>query len=46
MRLNGGWTFPGVDYINSRMNTEVTLSKNDPEREYGSFYNVCGHVMP
>ncbi len=33
MKLNGGWMFPGVNYISNRMNAEITLNKNDPESE-------------
>ncbi len=34
MKFNGGWTFPGVEHIISRINAEVTLSKDDPESEH------------
>ncbi|XP_064395119.1 sodium-independent sulfate anion transporter-like isoform X2 [Halichondria panicea] len=33
MKFNGGWTFPGVEHIISRINAEVTLSKDNPERQ-------------
>ena len=33
MVFNGGWTFPGVNYILKRVNTEVTTHDTDPESE-------------
>ena len=33
--FNGGWTYPGVNYILKRVTTEVTTSSKDLERTFG-----------
>ena len=34
LEFNGGWTYPGVNYILRRLNTEVTISTVDLERKF------------
>ena len=31
--MNGGWNYPGVDYILKRIHSEVTLADDDMESE-------------
>jgi len=36
--LNGGWTYPGVNYILKRILTEVTTVDDCPNREHFKYY--------
>ena len=48
MKFNGGWTYPGVNYILKRVTTEVTTIDRDPDRELTSMMvtdlSCDGHV--